>query len=92
MKAKFAKSKNSRDALLLAKAYYKEGKYQESEQWALSANKLDNNLEESWLLFAKAKAKLGKKEEAVTILASYYKKSHSTKAKSLMGQIKTGKI
>ena len=92
MKQKFSKSKNPRDALLLAKAYYKKHQYRASEEWALSANKLDNNLEESWLLFAKSKAKLGKQKEALKILVSYYKKSHSAKAKRLIGQIKTGRI
>jgi hypothetical protein len=92
MKQKFSKSKSPRDALLLAKAYYKKHQYSASEEWALSANKLDNSLEDSWLLFAKSKAKLGKKKEALTILVSYYKKSHSPKATSLIGQIKTGRI
>jgi len=92
MKQKFSKSNSPRDALLLAKTYYKNAQYGESEQWALSANKLDNSLEDSWLFFAKSKAKLGKKKEALTILVSYYKKSHSLKAKRLIGQIKTGKI
>jgi len=92
MKQKFSKSKNPRDALLLAKAYYKKHQYRASEEWALSANKLNNKLEESWLLFAKSKAKLGKQKEALRILVSYYKKSHSAKAKRLIGQIKTGRI
>jgi len=92
MKQKFSKSNSPRDALLLAKAYYKKHQYSASEEWALSANKLDNSLEDSWLLFAKSKAKLGKKKEALKILVSYYKKSHSLKAKRLMGQIKTGRI
>jgi len=92
MKQKFSKSKSPRDALLLAKAYFKKHQYSASEEWALSANKLDNSLEDSWLLFAKSKAKLGKKKEALKILVSYYKKSHSLKAKRLMGQIKTGRI
>lgn len=92
MKTKFAKSKSSRDALLIAKAYYKASKYSESEKWALSANKLNSSLEESWLMFAKSKVKLGKKQEAIKILASYFKKSQSVKAKDLIGQIKTGKI
>jgi len=92
MKQKFSKSNSPRDALLLAKAYYKKHQYSSSEKWALSANKLDNSLEESWLFFAKSKAKLGKRKEALTILVSYYKKSHSPKAKSLIGQIKTGRI
>ena len=92
MKQKFSKSKSPRDALLLAKAYYKKQNYSEAEEWALSANKLDNSLEDSWLLFAKSKAKLGKKKEALKILLSYYRKSQSSKAKSLIGQIKTGRI
>jgi len=92
MKQKFSKSNSPRDALLLAKAYYKKNQYSSSEKWALSANKLDNSLEDSWLFFAKSKAKLGKKKEALRILVSYYKKSHSPKAKRLIGQIKTGRI
>ena len=92
MKQKFSKSKSPRDALLLAKAYYKKQNYSEAEEWALSANKLDNSLEDSWLLFAKSKAKLGKQKEALKILVSYYRKSQSSKVKSLIGQIKTGRI
>lgn len=92
IKAKFTKSNNSREALLLAKFYYKNKNYKASEKWSLSANKLNNDLEESWLVFAKSKVKLGKKREALTILVSYYKKSHSIKAKRLIGQIKAGRI
>ncbi len=92
IKAKFQRSNNPRDALLLAKLYYKKSDFQSAEQWALSANKLDNNLEESWLLFAKSKAKLGKNHEALKILVSYYKKSKSTKAKALIMAIKRGQI
>lgn len=92
MKDKFEKSKNPREAVLLAKAYYKEGQYLDAEQWALTANKLNNGLEESWLIFAKSKVKLDKRDEAIKILASYYKRSSSIEAKKLIGQIKTGKI
>lgn len=92
IKAKFLKSKNPREALILANSYYKNAEYTKAEKWALSANKLDNSLEDSWLLFAKSKAKLGKKKEALTVLVSYYKKSQSIKAKRVIGQIKTGKL
>jgi len=92
MKEKFSKSKNPREALLLSKAYYKVGDYQGAEKWALVANKLNNGLEESWLLFAKSKVKLGKKDEAINILASYHKRSNSIEAKRLIRQIKTGKL
>ncbi len=92
MKEKYAHSHSSRDALLLAKAYYKKGAYSEAEGWALRANEINSKLEDSWLMFAKSKAKMGKKQEAINILAKYYTKSKSVKAKALIGQIKTGKI
>ncbi|MBU1668359.1 CDC27 family protein [bacterium] len=92
MKEKFAKNKKPREALLLARAYYAEANYKEAEHWALVANKLNNNLDESWFVFAKAKAKLGQRDEAIKILASYYKKSHSPKAKELIEKIKKGSL
>ena len=92
IKEKYQHSHSSRDALLLAKAFYKKSNYQEAEKWALKANKINSKLEESWLIFAKAKAQMGKKQEAINILAKYYTKSKSSKAKALIGQIKTGKI
>jgi len=92
MKRKFAQSNSPLDALLLAKAFYKKGDYKESESWSLSANKLDSSLQESWFLFAKSKAKLGKKREALKILVTYYKKHHSLKARELIKDIKGDKI
>jgi hypothetical protein len=92
MKKKFLKSKNSRDALLLAKAFYREKNYKESEKWALEANKLDSHLDESWILFAQAKAKMGKKNEAIKVLAMYYKENRLPKIKAMIEKIKTGKL
>ncbi len=92
MKEKFAQTKNSREALLLARAFYARSNYQEAEHWALTANKLDSNLAESWFIFAKSKYKLGKKDEAIQILVTFYKKSHSTKAKVLIEKIKKGSL
>jgi hypothetical protein len=92
MKEKFLKNKNPRDALLLAKAFYNEGAYEASEKWSLEANKVNASLDESWMIFAKSKAKMGKKDEAVNILAMYYKKTKSSKIKVLLDKIKTGKL
>ena len=92
MKKKFSKSKQPREALLLAKAYYASGTYDKSEKWALTANKLNSALAESWYLFAKSKAKLGKQDEAIKILVTYYKKSHAPKAKIIIEKIKSGKL
>jgi hypothetical protein len=89
---KFSKSKNSRDALLLAKAFYIKQDYRNSEKWALTANKLDSSQDESWHIFAKSKFKLGQKNEALRILSTYYKKSHSPKTKALILKIKTERV
>ena len=92
IRKKFIKTKKPREAMLLAKAYYAKKEYSKSEEWALRANKLNNKLDESWLLFAKSKVKLGKRNEALKILVSYYQKSHSPKAKLLIEKIKTERL
>ena len=87
MKEKFHKYRNPRDALLIAKAYYRAGNYKKSEIWALKANELDKNSEESWLLFAKSKDALGKRKEALKILIAYYNRTKSPNAKLLIEKI-----
>ncbi len=92
MKEKFHKNKNPRDALLIAKAYYRAGNYKKSEIWALKANNLNKSSEESWLLFAKSKDALGKKREALKILIAYYNKTKSPNAKLLIEKISSKSI
>jgi len=92
MKKKFSKSRNPREALLLAKEFYKQGAYAKAENWALRANKIDSNLDESWIIFAQSKAKMAKKEEALKILVAYYNKTKSDKVKVAILRIKKGKI
>jgi tetratricopeptide (TPR) repeat protein len=87
MKEKFYKHKNPREAILIAKAYYRAGNYAKSEEWALRANHLNRSLDESWLLFAKSKNMLGEHEEAIKILRAYYAKSKSPKAKLLIKKL-----
>lgn len=89
MEQKFAQNKNPREALLLAKAYYDQGDYNSAEQWALKANQLDSKIDESWLVFAQSKVMLGKNQEAINILSSYYKSTKSPKAKALLEKIRT---
>ncbi len=92
MKEKFNENKNPREALLIAKAYYRAGNYKKSEEWALKANNLDKNIEESWLLFAKSKDALGKKKEALKILIAYYNQTKSAKVKLLIEKISSKSI
>ena len=85
----FAKDKS--DSLFLAKYYYDKKAYKKSEKWALETNKLDNTIEESWLIFAKSLAKQGKRVESLKVLKAFLDISGSMKAKSLMDKIRRGK-
>ena len=89
---RFEKSHDIDDSLFLARSYYKKGNYEKSEHWALETNKIDPNIEESILLFVKSKVKLGRKNEAISILKSYLKKSNSQEARNLLYRIENNKI
>ena len=89
---RFLQSHDVNDALFLAKSYYKKGNYSKAEYWALETNKVDENVEESLLIFVKSKIKLGRKNEAIAILMSYVNKTDSMEAKNLLYQIKNDKF
>ena len=89
---RFFVSRDVDDALFLAKSYYKKGLYEKAEFWALETNKLDGNIEESLLIFAKSKAKLGHKNEAITILSNYLSKTASQDAKDILSRIENDSL
>jgi hypothetical protein len=61
---RFKKDKDPYDSLFLASTYYSNGEYAKAHDWAVETNKIAN-INESWMVLAKAKYKLGKKEEAL---------------------------
>jgi len=85
---RFAETSDTDDSLFLARTYYNKGNNKKAIYWALQTNKINSNIEESWLIFAKAKARSGRKDEAVRILSSYIKRSNSHKAKILLNKYK----
>ncbi|TET87842.1 MAG: hypothetical protein E3J96_04545 [Sulfurovum sp.] len=89
---RFNQSHDTDDSLFLAESYYRKGNYKKAEYWALQTNKVNGNIEESWLIFVKSKVKLGRKNEAIRILTAYIKKSNSVEAKSLLHKIKKGTL
>ena len=89
---RFHQTHDTDDSLFLAKGYYRKGNYKKAEYWALQTNKINGNIEESWLIFAKSKVKLGRKNEAIDILTKYIKKSNSAEAQSLLNKIKEGTL
>ena len=80
------------DSLFLAKAYYLKGMYKKAEYWALQTNKINDNIEESWLIFVKAKVKRGQRNEAIRILNTYIGKTNSAEGRTLLDKIKKGKL
>ena len=85
--AKFEKSNSSDIAVLIARRYYDIKDYKNSEKWALIANELDSNNEESWIIFAKSKYNLKQKDDAISVLKIYTDKANSANIEDLMRQI-----
>jgi len=85
---RFLQSHDIDDSLFLAISYYKKGHYKKAEYWALETNKIDENIEESVLIFVKAKVKLGHKNEAESILSNYISRTGSQEARNVLLRIK----
>jgi tetratricopeptide (TPR) repeat protein len=83
---RFKKEKDPYDSLFLASTYYLNGEYAKAHDWAVETNKIAN-INESWMMLAKAKYKLGKKEEALELLKSFLKTQDSKEAEVLMKKI-----
>jgi len=89
---RFNKNNNPLLSLFIAKKYYKLKNYKQAYNYALITNELNNNLEDSWIIFAKALVKLGKKDKAIITLKEYIKYSNSNKAIILLDKIVSGKF
>jgi len=85
---RFQDAPETDDALFLAREYYSQHKYNKAAYWALQTNRLDGDIEESWLIFAKAKVKLGQKNEAIRVLSEYTRKSNSKAANTLLNKLR----
>ncbi|NPA27661.1 MAG: hypothetical protein GXN91_01240 [Epsilonproteobacteria bacterium] len=88
---RFKATQDPKDSLWLAKYYYKKGDYAKAELWAINTNNIDGEIEESWLIFAKARAKQGHRVDAIKVLQSYYEETNSAKAKELLDKLRRGK-
>jgi tetratricopeptide (TPR) repeat protein len=84
---RFRRTHNINDSIFLANMYYKKRDYKKAIFWSKQTNKLDNNIEESWLIFAKSKVKLGHKNEAIRVLKAYIRRSNSYEAKKLLKKL-----
>lgn len=79
-------------SLFIAKKYYQLGNYEQAYNYALMTNEINNNIEESWIIFTKSLVKMGKKDKAVETLKKYISHSSSSQAKQLLDEILSGKF
>jgi tetratricopeptide (TPR) repeat protein len=89
---RFKKNNNPALSLFIAKNYYKIGEYHKAYNYALITNELNNDIEGSWIVFAKSLVKLNEKEMAIKTLKKYVNTSHSSQAKILLDEILSGKF
>lgn len=71
LKKKFQATHDINYALMLSNTYFEKRKYKKALYWAIKANEIDPTNERSWILFAKAKTKMGQKKEAIKALKVY---------------------
>jgi predicted Zn-dependent protease len=89
---RFNSTNNPALSLFIAQKYYEQKKYKKAYNYALRTNKIDNNIEESWIIFIKSLVKLHKKKMALDILQRYIDNSKSQKAQQLLVKIKNGTL
>ena len=89
LKENFNKNKNPETALKIARKCYQDKRYSDTIKWALSANNLDSSIEESWLMFAKAKYMLKQKDDALRALEEYNKNKNKPEINELINKIKS---
>ncbi len=89
---RFKKNNNPALSLFIAKKYYELGEYSKSYNYALMTNQINDNIDASWIIFSKSLVKLNEKDEAIKILKKYIQHSHSSQAKILLDDIRSGKF
>jgi predicted Zn-dependent protease len=91
IESRFKDTKDYDDAMFLAKYYYAKRVFKRAEYWAMQANSIDSSQEDSWIIFAKSKAKQGKRADALRVLQAYFDRTGSMRVKNLIDRIRKGK-
>lgn len=89
---RFKVNNNPALSLFIAKKYYQLGEYEKAYDYALITNKINNNIDASWIIFTKSLVKMNKKEMAVQTLKKYIEYSNSPQGKQLLDEIVSGKF
>ena len=76
--------KDYASALKLAEYFLKKKDFTKALYWAKNANKLDSTKDDSWIIYAKAKYALGKKDDAIESLKTFLNIFYSKRANELL--------
>ncbi len=87
LKNSFLKTNDYKIALKLSRLFYTSKRYKKALKWSMIANELNKKDDSSWILFAKAKLKLGDKKVAKMALKSYQRVYNSKKVTKLLSRI-----
>jgi tetratricopeptide (TPR) repeat protein len=87
LRKKFYASNDVKYAFAIAERFLEMKKYKEALKWSLIANELAPESDRSWLLFAKTKLKMGKRQDAINILQAYLKTYDSNKVSRFLKKI-----
>ncbi|RUM67224.1 MAG: hypothetical protein DSZ05_03095, partial [Sulfurospirillum sp.] len=88
LRKKFYATNNIKYAMEIAQHYYNVKQYQKALKWSLIANEVDEKKPETWILFAKTKMKMGKKQDALNVLNAYLKTYSSAKVSRYLKKLK----
>jgi tetratricopeptide (TPR) repeat protein len=81
---RFKEAKDFDSAMGLAYLYFKKKNFEKSIYWSKKASKLNSSEESSWLIYAKSKKAIGKKDEAIKALRLYLEYFSSSEIKKLL--------
>jgi len=87
LKALLVNEKNKRtyaSAIALANYFLERKKYAKAVKWSIKASKREPSRSFSWILYARAKVRLGEKEKAKRALKIYLKNNDSKEAQNLL--------
>ena len=89
---RFEKNHNPALSLFIARQYYEIKEYKKAYNYALITNGINNDIEDSWIIFAKSLVKLKEKKIAIKMLRKYINYSNSYRATTLLDDINSGQF
>ena len=92
LESKFYATKNIEYSLALAEQAYNKKDYDGAIKWALTSNELNKDNVQSWMIFAKANYKKGRKNDALYALETFNSRANDKDIANLISQIRNGSL